>query len=114
MVNLVLDFHSIAIDSVPQLTLPVQVVSDPNGAGGSLLYEGGSYGDVEFPAEAQDLAAIDQLLGIGATTDSMTGTPLPASSSVSVSVLNGTGADNQAADTALCADSARLPRRRRR
>jgi polyisoprenyl-teichoic acid--peptidoglycan teichoic acid transferase len=100
MVNLVLDFHSIAIDSVPQLTLPVQVVSDPNGSGGSLLYEGDSYGDVEFPAEAQDVAAIDQLLGIGATTDSMTGTPLPASSSVSVSVLNGTGADNQAADTA--------------
>ena len=100
MVNLVLDFHSIAVNSVPQLTLPVQVVSDPNGTGGSLLYEGGSYGDVEFPSEAQDLAAIDQLLGIGATTDSMTGNPLPASSSVPVSVLNGTGAANQAADTA--------------
>ncbi len=100
MVNLVLDFHSIAINSVPQLTLPVQVVSDPNGAGGSLLYEGDSYGDVEFPAEAQDQAAIDQLLGIGATTDSMTGTALPAPASVSVSVLNGTGGSNQASDTA--------------
>jgi LCP family protein required for cell wall assembly len=100
MVNLVLDFHSIGINSVPQLTLPVQVVSDPNGSGGSLLYEGGSYGDVEFPAETQDQAAIDQLLGIGATTDSMTGTALPAPSSVSVSVFNGTGASNQAADTA--------------
>ena len=31
MVNLVLDFHSIGINSVPQLTLPVQVVTDPTG-----------------------------------------------------------------------------------
>ncbi len=99
MVNLVLDFHGVDINSVPQLTLPVQVVSDPEGNGG-LVYKGSNYGDVEFPAEAQDLASIEQLLGIGATTDSMTGKPLPASSAVSVSVLNGTGAYNQATDTA--------------
>ena len=77
MVNLVLDFHSVDINSVPQLTLPVQVVDDPEGGGG-LIYEGSNYGDVEFPAEAQDLASIEQLLGIGPTTDSMTGNPLPA------------------------------------
>jgi len=99
MVNLVLDFHSVDINSVPQLTLPVQVVSDPEGSGGALMYEGYGYGDVEFPAETQDMAAIDQLLGIGATTDTMTGDPLPAPSSVSVAVLNGTGAHNQAGDT---------------
>jgi hypothetical protein len=75
-------------------------VSDPNGSGGSLLYEGGSYGDVEFPSEAQDLSAIDQVLGIDPNVDSMSGNPLPAPASVSVSVLNGTGATNQAADTA--------------
>ena len=100
MVNLVLDFHAIDIGSVPQLTLPVQVVSDPDGSGGSLQYAGYSYGDVEFPAQAQDVAAIDQLLGIGATIDPLTGKPLPTPSSVSVSVLNGTGGANQAADTA--------------
>jgi polyisoprenyl-teichoic acid--peptidoglycan teichoic acid transferase len=99
MVNLVLDFHGVDINSVPQLTLPVQVVSDPE-TGGGLMYKGTDYGDVEFPAEAQDLASIEQLLGIGATTDSMTGKPLPAPSAVSVSVLNGTGAYNQATDTA--------------
>ncbi len=99
MVNLVLDFHSVDINSVPQLTLPVQVVSDPEGGGG-LVYEGSNYGDVEFPAEAQDLASIEQLLGIGPTTDSMTGNPLPPPASVSVSVLNGTGVYNQATDTA--------------
>jgi len=100
MANLVLDFHSVDINSVPQLTLPVAVVTDPDGAGGGLVYKGGSYGDVEFPAQSQDLTAIDQVLGIGPGTDSMTGDPLPAPSSVAVSVMNGTGAYNQASDTA--------------
>jgi LCP family protein required for cell wall assembly len=98
MVNLVVDFHSTDINSVPQLTLPVQVVSDPE-TGGGLVYQGANYGDVEFPAEAQDLAATEQLLGIGAQTDSMTGKPLPSPASVSVSVVNGTGVYNQATDT---------------
>jgi LCP family protein required for cell wall assembly len=100
MVSLVSDFHSIGIDSVPQLTLPVQNVADPGGSGGSLTYEGGHYGDVEFPSESQDLSTIDSVLGIGADIDSMTGKQLPAPPSVSVSVLNGTGSENQATDTA--------------
>jgi hypothetical protein len=100
LVNLVLDFHSVSIDSVPQLTLPVQVVNDPDGPGGSLGYEGGHYGDVEFPSETQDLTTIDTVLGIDPNIDSMTGKALPPPSSVSVSVLNGTGGANQATDTA--------------
>ncbi len=100
MANLVLAFHSMNIDSVPQLTLPVSVVSDPDGPSGSYEYLGSSYGDVEFPAQSQDQAAVDQVLGISGTTDSMTGTPLPATSSVTVSVMNGSGAYNQATDTA--------------
>jgi LCP family protein required for cell wall assembly len=100
MADLVLDFHSVDVNSVPQLTLPVGVVTDPDGAGGGLVYQGESYGDVEFPAQPQDQNAVDQVLGIGPTIDSMTGTPLPAPSSVTVSVMNGTGAYNQATDTA--------------
>ena len=100
MSSLVLAFHSVSVHSVPQLTLPVAVVTDPEGAGGSLVYQEGSYGDVEFPAQSQDQAAIDQVLGIGPTIDSMTGNPLPASSHVTVSVVNGSGAYNQATDTA--------------
>ena len=42
------------------------MVTDPDGSGGALIYQGVGYGDVEFPAEAQDQAAIDQVLGIGA------------------------------------------------
>ena len=100
MANLVLNFHSINIGSVPQLTLPVAVVTDPAGTGGSYVYQGGGpYGDVEFPTQSQDQAAIDQVLGIGLSVDSMTGKPLPTPSAVSVSVMNGTGGSNQAADT---------------
>lgn len=99
MANLVLDFHSVDISSVPQLTLPVQIVTDP-ATGAGLRYKGGNYGDVEFPANAQDQAAIEQVLGIDSSTDSMTGKPLPAHSAVTVSVLNGTGASNQATTTA--------------
>jgi len=99
MASLVLDFHSVNTNSVPQLTLPVAVVTDPDGTDGSLVYQGGSYGDVEFPSQVQDQSVIDQVLGIGSTTDSMTGSPLPAPSSVTVSVMNGSGVYNQATDT---------------
>ena len=100
MANLVLAFHSVDIGSVPQLTLPVAQVDDPDGGqSGDLIYQGGDFGDVEFPAQSQDQAAINQLLGIQADSDSMTGDPLPDPSSVSVSVMNGTGAYNQATDT---------------
>ena len=89
MANLVLNFHSVGIDTVPQLTLPVAVVTDPDGSGGSYVYRGAAYGDVEFPAQSQDQGTIDQVLGIGSTIDSWTGDPLPAPKSVTVSVSTG-------------------------
>jgi LCP family protein required for cell wall assembly len=100
MASLVLGFHSININSVPQLTLPVALVTDPNGGQyGDLIYQGGNYNQVEFPSQVQDEAAIDGVLGIGPNIDPMTGDPLPAASAVSVSVVNGTEATNQATDT---------------
>ncbi|HEY4929016.1 MAG TPA: LCP family protein [Acidimicrobiales bacterium] len=94
MVSMVLDFHGVNANSAPQLTLPVQVDQF-----GSYLYKGGSYGDIEFPSNSQDNQVIDQFLGIDATTDTMTGLPLPAPPTVTVSVLNGSGVTNQATDT---------------
>jgi hypothetical protein len=105
MADLVLDFHSVNINAVPQLTLPVAVVTDPDGADGDLIYQGGNYGQVEFPAQPQDQASIDQVLGIGLHTDSMTGKPLPDPSSVTVSVMNGSGASDQASTTATALDA---------
>ena len=100
MVDLVLDFHSIDINAVPQLTLPVSVVDDPEGSGGQLLYDGSEYGDVEFTASAPDLATIDQFLNVGPTIDTMTGEPLPPAGLVSVSVENGSDQYDQATDAA--------------
>ena len=54
MANLVLNFHSMNIDSVPQLTLPVAVVTDPDGAGGSYVYQGRELRGRGVPEQAQD------------------------------------------------------------
>ncbi len=95
MVSMVLDFHSVNVDAAPQMTLPVEVDQF-----GSYLYKGAYYGDIEFPSMAQDEQVIDQFLGIDPTINPLTGMKLPAPSTVTVSVLNGTGAYNQATDTA--------------
>jgi LCP family protein required for cell wall assembly len=94
MVSMILDFHGVNANKAPQLTLPVEVDQF-----GSYLYKGAYYGDIEFPSGVQDTQVIDQFLGINARTDTMTGLPLPAPPTVTVSVLNGSGATNQATDT---------------
>jgi len=94
MLNLVLTYHSVNVNSAPQLTIPV--LEDTFG---SYQYEGGDYGDIEFPVQPNDQSVVNQFLGISATTNSMTGTPLPKPAQVTVSVANGTGVTNQAATT---------------
>jgi LCP family protein required for cell wall assembly len=95
MVSLVRTFHSVNANNAPQLSLPVLV--DGNG---SYVYDGGNYGDIEFPSLAQDRQTIDEFLGVNADTDTMTGAQLVAPRTVSVSVMNGTGVTDQAAQTA--------------
>jgi LCP family protein required for cell wall assembly len=95
MIHLILDFHSVDANKAPQLTLPVQVDQSQNG----YTYQDNGYGDVEFPSITQDQQVIDQFLGVSPSTSTMTGQPLPAPGSVTVSVLNGTGAYNQASST---------------
>jgi LCP family protein required for cell wall assembly len=96
MINLVLGYHDVDVNTAPQLTLPVAVDQF-----GSYTYQGGSYGDIEFPAEPQDHDAVDQFLGLSSSDDdTYTGGSLPTPSSVTVSVMNGSGAYNQATDTA--------------
>jgi LCP family protein required for cell wall assembly len=95
MLNLVLTYHTVTVDSVPQLTLPVAVDQF-----GDYYYEGGDYGDIEFPAEPQDHQAIDQFLGLSADDDTFAGGALPLPTSITVAVMNGSGSDNQATETA--------------
>jgi LCP family protein required for cell wall assembly len=94
MLNLVLTYHSININKAPQLTMPVVVDQF-----GSYQYQGGDYGDIEFPAEPNDQSVVDQFLGVGSAVNTMTGGQLPPAHSVRVSVENGTGATDQATDT---------------
>ncbi|HEY5384934.1 MAG TPA: LCP family protein [Acidimicrobiales bacterium] len=95
MISLVLGYHDVDVSTAPQLTMPVSVDQF-----GSYTYEGGSYGDIEFPAEPQDHNAVDQFLGLKSSSeDTSAGGALPSPSSVTVSVLNGSGAYNQATTT---------------
>jgi LCP family protein required for cell wall assembly len=94
MLNLVLTYHSVNVDSAPQLTLPVA-----EDTFGSYQYKGGDYGDIEFPVQPTDQNVVDTFLGITPSVNSMTGTKLPEPSRVTVSVANGTGVTNQAATT---------------
>jgi LCP family protein required for cell wall assembly len=95
MVNLVLTFHRVNVGAAPQLTVPVMASSSLH-----YYYKGGDYGNIEFPSQPQDQQVTDSVLGVNAATDTMTGKALPKPASVTVSVLNGTGAPNQAIETA--------------
>jgi LCP family protein required for cell wall assembly len=96
MINLVLTYHDVDVNGAPQLTVPVAVDQF-----GSYVYQGGSYGDVEFPSQPQDRNTVDQFLGLKSSNDdTYSGGTLPSPSTVTVSVLNGSGAYNQATDTA--------------
>jgi LCP family protein required for cell wall assembly len=94
MAHLVLGFHSVNANAAPQLTLPI--VLDLSG---SYHYKGGDYGDVVWPDEPQDQQVIDQFLGVGSQTNTVTGTRLPSPASVTVAVRNGTGTYGQATST---------------
>jgi LCP family protein required for cell wall assembly len=86
MINLVLTFHGVNPQSAPETTLPVMV----NG-GESYYYQGYNYGSIELAAQPQDDQAVDQFLGLSAGDDTVTGKALPSPSSVTVSVVNGSG-----------------------
>jgi hypothetical protein len=94
MLGTVLAFHGVNPSTAPQRTLPVIVDAE------SYLAGGYDYGSVELTSQPQDLQVVDNFLGIGADRDTMTGKPLPAAPSITVSVLNGTGITGQAAATA--------------
>ncbi|OYV65915.1 MAG: hypothetical protein B7X07_01290 [Actinobacteria bacterium 21-64-8] len=96
MVHLARVFSHVSIANVPQLTYPVTLVET-----GSYLYQGYYYGDVEFPVEPTGQLAIDQLFGVGATTNSFTGQPLPAANSFKVAVEDGAGVPSELGATVV-------------
>jgi len=95
MADLILAFHTVDAQKAPQLTLPVMPSNSY-----SYVYKGYDYGNVEFPDNVPDLLAIQEFLGVSALTNTMTGRALPKPSTITVSVLNGSGTYNQGASTA--------------
>lgn len=95
MVGLAKDFAHTSIDNVPQFTYPV--IED---LAGSLLYQGYSYGDVVFALQPTGLQSVDKILDVAPGDNAFTGQALPAPSSFTISVENGSGVTNQAATVA--------------
>jgi len=95
MFGLVVTFHGVNTASTPQKTLPVVVLSSLN-----YYFQGYDYGNVELTSQPNDIEAVSSFLGLPSGRDTMTGKPLPSPSSVTVSVLNGTGQTGQAGQTA--------------
>jgi LCP family protein required for cell wall assembly len=93
LLNLAKHFHGVSVGSVPELTVPVVLVE--TGSTG-YLYQGYSYGDVEFPIDPGVEQTIDRFLDVAPSVNTMDGEPLPSSSSFTVSVVDGTGVPNQA------------------
>ena len=91
MANLVLTFHNVNPNSVPEYTLPV--VED----GEEYLYQGGNYGDIVFPVQPEDQQVVAQFLGTSPTDDA-TGQPLPSAGSFTVAVEDGSGDYDGGAD----------------
>jgi LCP family protein required for cell wall assembly len=98
MANLVLEFHNVNPDSIPQYTLPV--VADSQG----YVYRGGGYGDVVFPVQPADAQVIAEFLGTARDEDSF-GRPVPSPSSFTVAVENGDGVYEEGAKTATALEA---------
>jgi LCP family protein required for cell wall assembly len=89
MVSLLRVFHSTKVDSVPQETMP----NIENFA--EYYFRGYDFGSVVLPTYPQDQQAVDRFLGLKRPPGSNV-----KPSSITVSVLNGTGAGSDATTTA--------------
>ena len=85
LVSLATAFRHVNPNTVGTATLPVAFANN-------YVYLGANYGDVVFAAEPQDSTVLDQYMGIS--------TPNIAPSTISVGVVNGTGAYHLAANVA--------------
>jgi LCP family protein required for cell wall assembly len=97
MASLAENFAHTSISNVPQFTYPV---SDVESGADGLLYQGYSYGDVVFPVQPNGLQAVNTIFGIKPGYNSFTDKLLPSPSSIKLTVENGTGITNQAAEVA--------------
>lgn len=86
MASLAEQFAGTHITDVPQFTYPIVTV-DVNP---QYIYQGGEYGDVEFPVQPGGYEAVNSIFNVAPGANSFTGKPLPSPSSVKLVVDNGT------------------------
>jgi LCP family protein required for cell wall assembly len=86
MLHLALDFRHVNFGASPEVTMPTLTYAQP------YTYDGASYGDVIFPIQPEDQQVVERFLG-----DPPPRTP---PSSISVSVIDGTGSATQTAQVA--------------
>ena len=91
MVGLAETFAHVNIGNINQLTYPVASV-----VGGTYLYKGYYYGDVEFPINPTGSSVLQTIFGAAANQDTFTYKPLPAHASFPITVENGSGTSGQA------------------
>ena len=94
MVDLVLTFHSVDVADVPELTLPVSADQ-----AGTYYYKGGNYGDISSPPSPRTTRRSTSSWVWPPTTTPSRGERSPPSS-VTVSVMNGSGVYSEGAETA--------------
>ncbi len=95
LINLIQEFHSVNIGNAPQYTLPIAIPPVS-----SYEFEGENFGSVVFPVEPTDQTIINEFLGESNGVNTMTGKRLPSPNSISLSVVNGSGINGQAATIA--------------
>ena len=95
MISMIQKFKNVNPQTAPQLTLPVMTSTSY-----SYYYQGGNYGNVAFPVNTEDLATIQQFMGVNNSTNTLTNQPLPSPSQVSVAVMNGTSTSGLASSAA--------------
>jgi LCP family protein required for cell wall assembly len=97
MISLARTYAGTKIAGVPEYTYPVILnFADPQDDY-DYLYEGGNYGDVEFPVQPGGWQTVDQIFGATGDQSPWNYKSLPLPSAFKISVENGTGVTNQAA-----------------
>jgi LCP family protein required for cell wall assembly len=104
MVSLATTYAGTSIGTVPELTYPVVLVfTDPNDFY-DYIWNGGNYGDVEFPMQPGGWQTVDSLFGATVAQNPWNDKPLPLAGAFHVSVMDGSGEPGQQATVATALD----------
>lgn len=95
MLSLALAYKGTDISKVPEYTFPIaEYFGDPSDAY-DYIFQGGNYGEIEFPVEPGGWLAIDKLFGAKVDQSPWDDKALPAAGTFPMSVVDGSGIADQ-------------------